>query len=174
MRWDVFVLLPLQLTLITFPVTNLFHNWIQTDMACHCVRMGLFKNILERFGCSELGISLHCWEILQINFSAAFDRVTHQGILYRLSSVGIGGSVLSVQLYWRSSFLIDHSMFCWMDVAVNWSMLCQECCRAVFCGRCCSFWTPRNFFPFWRISLLVMLMTPLWWVLCYPQALELR
>ena len=26
---------------------------------------------------------------MQINFSAAFDRVNHQGILYRLGSVGI-------------------------------------------------------------------------------------
>ena len=34
--------------------------------------------------------------IVQIDFSAAFDRVNHQGILYRLSSVGIGGSVFSV------------------------------------------------------------------------------
>ena len=34
--------------------------------------------------------------IAQIDFSAAFDRVNHQGILYRLSSVGIGGSVLFV------------------------------------------------------------------------------
>ena len=34
--------------------------------------------------------------ILQIDFSAAFDMVNHQGILYRLSSVGIGGSVLSI------------------------------------------------------------------------------
>ena len=34
--------------------------------------------------------------IVQIDFSAAFDRVNHQGILYRLSSVGIGGSALSV------------------------------------------------------------------------------
>ena len=34
--------------------------------------------------------------IVQINFSAAFDRVNHQGILYWLISVGIGGSVLSV------------------------------------------------------------------------------
>ena len=34
--------------------------------------------------------------IVQIDFSAAFDRVIHQGILYKLSSVGIGGSVLSV------------------------------------------------------------------------------
>ena len=34
--------------------------------------------------------------IVQIDFSAAFDRVNHQGILYRLYSVGIGGSVLSI------------------------------------------------------------------------------
>ena len=33
--------------------------------------------------------------IVRIDFSAAFDRVNHQAILYRLSSVGIGGSVLS-------------------------------------------------------------------------------
>ena len=32
----------------------------------------------------------------QINFSAAIDRVNHQGILYQLCSVGIGGSVLSI------------------------------------------------------------------------------
>ena len=31
--------------------------------------------------------------IVQIDFSAAFDRVTHLGILYKLCSVGIGGSV---------------------------------------------------------------------------------
>ena len=34
--------------------------------------------------------------IVQIDFSAAFDRVNHQGILYMLCSVGIGGSVLSI------------------------------------------------------------------------------
>ena len=33
-------------------------------------------------------------KIVQIDFSAAFDRVNHQGILYRFCSVGIGGSVL--------------------------------------------------------------------------------
>ena len=33
---------------------------------------------------------------MQIYFSTAFDRVNHQGILYKLSSVGIGCSVLSV------------------------------------------------------------------------------
>ena len=34
--------------------------------------------------------------IVQIDFSAAFDRVNHLGILYMLCSVGILGSVLSI------------------------------------------------------------------------------
>ena len=34
--------------------------------------------------------------IVQIDFSAAFDRVNHLGLLYKLCSVGIGGSVLSI------------------------------------------------------------------------------
>ena len=33
---------------------------------------------------------------MQIDFSAAFDRVNHLGILYKLCSVGIGGSGLSI------------------------------------------------------------------------------
>ena len=35
-------------------------------------------------------------QIVQIGFSAAFDRVNHLGILYKLCSVGILGSVLSI------------------------------------------------------------------------------
>ena len=34
--------------------------------------------------------------IVEIDFSAAFDCVNHLGILYKLWSVGIGGSVLSI------------------------------------------------------------------------------
>ena len=34
--------------------------------------------------------------IVPIDFSAAFDRVNHQGIPYELCYVGIGGSVLSI------------------------------------------------------------------------------
>ena len=33
--------------------------------------------------------------IIQIDFSTAYDRVNHHGILYKLCSFGIGGSVLS-------------------------------------------------------------------------------
>ena len=48
---------------------------------------------------------------MQIDFSAAFDRVNHQGILYRLSSVGIGGFVLSVLM----QFLSNRSLFVFGD-----------------------------------------------------------
>ena len=45
----------------------------------------------------------------QIGFSAAHDRVNHQGILYKLCSVGIGGSVLSL-LTWFLSNRSQHVM----------------------------------------------------------------
>ena len=50
-------------------------------------------------------------KIVQIDFSAAFDRVNHQGILYKLSSVGIGGSVLSV----LTQFLSNRSQYILVD-----------------------------------------------------------
>ena len=40
--------------------------------------------------------------VVQIDFSAALDRVNHQGILYKLCSVGIGGSVLSILTKFQS------------------------------------------------------------------------
>ena len=49
--------------------------------------------------------------IVQIDFSAAFDRVNHQGILFRLCSVGVGGSVLSV----LTPFLSNRSQYVVVD-----------------------------------------------------------
>ena len=66
--------------------------------------------------------------IIQLDFSAAFNRVNHQGILYRLCSVGIGGSVMSILTQFSQT---DHSTLWWMVVEVNWLMLFQECCTAV-------------------------------------------
>ena len=55
--------------------------------------------------------------IIQIDFSAVFDRVNHQGILYKLCSVGIGGSVLSI----LTQFLSNRSQQIMVDDC--WSML---------------------------------------------------
>ena len=56
-------------------------------------------------------------KIMQIDFSAAFDRVSHQGILHGLSSVGIGGSVLST----LTQFLSNQSQHIMVDGC--WSKL---------------------------------------------------
>ena len=53
---------------------------------------------------SALESGQEAW-IVQIDFSAALDGVNHQDILYRLCSVGIGGSVLSI----LSQFLSNRS-----------------------------------------------------------------
>ena len=49
---------------------------------------------------------------MQIDFSAAFERVNHRVILYRFGSVGIGGSVLSLLTQFLSNrpqhLLVDH------------------------------------------------------------------
>ena len=49
--------------------------------------------------------------IFQIDFSAAFDRVNHQGILFKLCAVGVGGSVLSV----LTQFLSNRSQYVAVD-----------------------------------------------------------
>ena len=49
--------------------------------------------------------------LIQIDFSAAFNTVNHQGILYKLYSVGIGGPVLSI----LTEFLSDRSRHVMVD-----------------------------------------------------------
>ena len=87
--------------------------------------------------------------IVQIDFSAAFDSVNHQGILYKLCAVGIVGSVLCI----LTQFLSNRSQHVMVNSCrsklVN---LYQECRRAVFWAHYCSSCTPRSFFTLWNIS----------------------
>ena len=55
--------------------------------------------------------------IAQIDFSDAFNRVIHQGILFKLCSVGVEGSVLPVPTQFLS---IGQIMSWWMVVVANW------------------------------------------------------
>ena len=48
-----------------------------------------------------VGIVYHT---VQLEFSAAFDRVSHSGLLFKLKSIGVGGSALSIS----AEFLSDH------------------------------------------------------------------
>ena len=65
--------------------------------------------------------------IVQIDFSAVYDRVNHQGILFKFCSVGVGGSVRAVCS--DAVSLIGGNMSWWMVVVSNW---CQGCLREVF------------------------------------------
>ena len=49
--------------------------------------------------------------IVQIDFSAAFDRVNHQRIFFKICSVEVGGSVLSV----LTQFLSNRSQYVVVD-----------------------------------------------------------
>ena len=91
--------------------------------------------------------------IVQIDFSAAFDRLNHLGILYKLCSVGIGGSVLSILtqfLSYRSQHVrVDG---CWNKLGNVVSGVPQG---SVFCPLLLllrSKSSLRSFCPFWKIS----------------------
>ena len=85
---------------------------------------------------------------VQIDFSAAFVRVNHLGILYKSCSAGIGVSVLSI----LTQFLSNRSQHVMVDGSrsklVNVLTLYQEYRRVVFWVRYCSFCTLRSFFHF--------------------------
>ena len=105
------------------------------------------------------------------DFSAEFDRVNHMGILYQLCFVGIEGSVLSI----LTQFLSNRSKHVMVDG-------CRSKLVNVVSGvPQGSVWGPLLFllytsehFPFWKITWSVILTTPLWWLLCHPQASELQ
>ena len=87
--------------------------------------------------------------IVQIEFSAAFDKVKHQGILYKLSSMGIGSSVLSI----LTQFLSNRSQHVKVEgcrsllVNVVLGMPQGSVCKSYF-----SSCKTRSFFSLWRIS----------------------
>ena len=103
--------------------------------------------------------------IVQVDFSAAFTMGNDKGILYKLWSMDIWGSVLSVFTQFLSN---NHSTLWWMVVWVNWLTLCQDCRRAVFWARYCFSCTLQSIFPFWKINWSVMLMTTLMTVMPSP------
>ena len=80
--------------------------------------------------------------IVQSDFSAAFDSVNHLGILYKLCSVGIGGSVFSI----LTECPPNRSQHGMVDgCRSKWLALYQECLRAVFWASYCSSCTLLSF-----------------------------
>ena len=67
---------------------------------------------------------------MQIDFRATFDEVNHQGILYKLCSVGTGGYTYVV--YIDSFYKINHSTLLWMFVEAKWLTLVRSAAGQYF------------------------------------------
>ena len=57
--------------------------------------------------------------LVQLDFSAAFDRVSHRGLLRKLSSIGVGGQFLSIV----SEFLSNRRQHVRLDGKVSASVI---------------------------------------------------
>ena len=109
--------------------------------------------------------------ILQIDFSAAFDRVNHLGILYKLCSVGIGGSVLSI----LTQILSNRSQQVMVDGCRSKMVnVVSGVLQGSVLGPLLFLLHTSVLFSILENSWSVMLMTPLWWLLCHSQASELQ
>ena len=67
--------------------------------------------------------------VVLLDFSAAFDRVNHSGLIYELKSVGVGGPVLSVLE--QISLVTDNAGSVWTVAVVDGRMLCLVYLRVV-------------------------------------------
>ena len=73
----------------------------------------------------------------------------HQGILYKLCSVGIGGSVLSI----LTPFLSNRSQLVMVDGCRSKQVnVVSGVLQGSVLGPLLFLCTPLSFFPFWRIS----------------------
>ena len=87
--------------------------------------------------------------IVQIDFIWAFDRVNHQGILYRLCSVGIGGSVVSILI----QFLLNRSQHITVDGCQSKLVnVLSEVPQGSVLVRLLFLLYTSDLFPFWKLS----------------------
>ena len=103
--------------------------------------------------------------IVQIDFSATFDTVNHQWILFKLCSLGVGGSVLSV----LTQFFSNGSQYVVVDG-------CRSKLVNVVSGVPQGSVLGPQLFLLYTAELLSIMEnklygyadTPLWWLLCHP------
>ena len=87
--------------------------------------------------------------IMQIEFSAAFDRINRQSILCRLCSMGIGGSVLSILTQFLSNRSHHVIVDGWLSKLVDFVSGVPQ--GSVLCPLLFLLYT-SELFPFWKIS----------------------
>ena len=94
--------------------------------------------------------------IVQLDFSVAVDRVSHSGLLFKLKSIGVGGSVLFICREFlcnsRQRVMLDGAAIEWISIVsvVPWEV----------CWVFCSSFIPVKCLSWWRTDYMPTLMTP--------------
>ena len=119
---------------------------------------------MMHIGACPIYCRVHCWVDRKLGLCRliSVQPLIRSTIRAFFRSSALCGFDVLCCLYWHSFYQTDNSTLWWMVVKVNWLRLYQQCRRAVFWARYCSSCTLRSFFPFWKISWSVMLMSPLW------------
>ena len=92
--------------------------------------------------------------LVQIDFSAAYDRVNHEGLVFKLREAGVGGMILKV----FQKFLYSRTQrvkVCVVRVFTSY-LVCLSVVFFVHCCFCCTLLTFKEYFC---MSWLVMLTT---------------
>ena len=94
--------------------------------------------------------------LVQIDFSAAFDRVNHGGLVFKLREAGVGGLILRVFQNFCPVVLRElRLMVCLVQVLMSYLV----CHNVVFLVHCCFCCTLLTFLGCFRMSWLVMWTT---------------
>ena len=100
--------------------------------------------------------------IVQLDFSAAFDRVSHSGLLFKLKTIGVGGSVLSI----CTEFLSDRRQGGVVDGATSeWIPIISGMPQRSVLGPLLFILYTSECLSWLRTDILPMQITPRYWQL---------
>ena len=104
--------------------------------------------------------------IVQLDFSAAFNRVSHSCLLFKFKSIGVGGSVLSI----CKEFLSNHRQRVVVDGSTSeWIRIVYGMPQESVLGHLLFIPYASECFSWWRTDYMPMLMTPHNWQLFASQ-----